>query len=381
MAPRFRDSGGLRTKGSGAVIRGRSAQNAKPRDHEIGLKPFYDLAGAKIDGLAVRVTFENGGPVQVERLDEQGKAVAAPPAATTVPAQPVASPPAPVAARGSARPATASTSGGPRLATARSFPIPGAGGSFVPADNFVPLVDRQTLPVALQDLPTRTHGRHLPDHYTGTIAVTITTRTPLLLPDQSRATPSRVDGEDVTVLPTRVTPKRKPILDGSAIEGMLRASYVAVTASRFVVFGRHSEPLAARANAQAGATYNPAVVTKEDGDLRELTVLKHLLPRGFRSRGDVNQVWVPRAKFQHLSPNLGPSMPLDTPELDAWIQLVWHDGDRKEFCFWQVVSAVRRRQTLPPQPTCDLVGTRITSSRAIRSRFGGVCTGPTHRSR
>lgn len=347
--------GQLSVNGSYVEFLGKATPKKKPANHRIGPKFLYGIDPAEFDGLPVRVTFENGGIKTLERRDQPG-------APETDSPRPAIATPATVAIKGPAeivgpkvvtshqspveRPAT--TRPVRQLANAKSTPIPGAGPSFVPAYNFIPLIDRSTLPPELIDANPATHGRDLPDRYTGTIAVTITTRTPLLLPDHSKAEPIKVRGKSASVLPTMTDDDDKPILNGSAIKGMLRTAFEAITGSRLGIFGgyqQHNKPLAVRSKAEASeksadstpeAKYHPAVVTHKDGAQRRLTVLEHLGVDGIdlpRLQPRLNQIWVPR---RLTLPDSVRDARLGSPEVDAWIQLFRHR--QKGFYFWRAVK-------------------------------------------
>ncbi|MFT4189114.1 MAG: RAMP superfamily CRISPR-associated protein [Aeromicrobium sp.] len=79
-------------------------------------------------------------------------------------------------------------------------------------------------------------------HYRGTVDVTITSESPLLLLDQGEAEPGgpalwvrRLDPDD-----------DKPLLDPTSVKGMLRSAFEAVTVSRYGVFAGHNDPLTIR---------------------------------------------------------------------------------------------------------------------------------------
>lgn len=118
------------------------------------------------------------------------------------------------------------------------------------------------------------HDRYDPERWSGTIEVTITTRTPLLLPDHAAAAGDRRSG-----LPVRVDHLGRPMLAGSAVKGALRSAYEAITNSRLGVFGPHDRLLAMRAPADATvAALCPAWVTEVHPDGATLTVVRGLEP-------------------------------------------------------------------------------------------------------
>lgn len=161
---------------------------------------------------------------------------------------------------------------------------------------FISIPDRANLPEELRDGIPVGHDRYRPDRWTGTIPVTIRTRTPLLLPDHARAT---FDKEGRDALPVRVDRAGRPILAGSTIKGLLRSSYEAITNSRFGVFVGHDQPLATRGSADQSIAKNlrPAWVTAIDKDGVKIKVVQAIKPRGWADNSDKEvqtAVWVPR---------------------------------------------------------------------------------------
>ena len=134
--------------------------------------------------------------------------------------------------------------GGPRPRGAQVQP-PTQAGKFVNPYTLVPAPPRNdgsTLPFG--DRQPAGHGALVKDHWSGTIEVTITTVTPLLLLDARRADRQRY--------PIRVDSTTKaPVLEWTALKGALRSAFEAVTNSRFgVLSGVHERHLAIRQNAR-----------------------------------------------------------------------------------------------------------------------------------
>lgn len=142
--------------------------------------------------------------------------------------------------------------------------------------NFVPALPRAGVKGELGDRKPVGHGRYLPDHWTGRIAVKLTTVTPLLIPD---AAEMGVDDKDHKTFPVRIGVDGKPYLPPTSIKGMLRSAYEAITNSRLSVFESHDARLAYRMPAQDGTNAKPARVEKRGNRLylRILTPAK--LPR------------------------------------------------------------------------------------------------------
>ncbi|NJP97985.1 TIGR03986 family CRISPR-associated RAMP protein [Nonomuraea sp. FMUSA5-5] len=113
---------------------------------------------------------------------------------------------------------------------------------------FVPAFPRDELPEPLRDGPPPSRDLLHQERWSGRIHVRLTVATPLLLLDPNRThSPSEgADGHEV--YPVRVREGR-PYLAPTAVKGMLRSAFEAVTNSRFGVFDGHQEPLAFRRDA------------------------------------------------------------------------------------------------------------------------------------
>ncbi|WP_017306838.1 TIGR03986 family CRISPR-associated RAMP protein [Spirulina subsalsa] len=137
-------------------------------------------------------------------------------------------------------------------------------GDFHNPYNFVPALPRKTDDLELGDCKPVGHGRYLPDHWSGRIAVKLTTVTPLLIPD---AAEMREDDNGHKTYPVRLDVDGKPYLPPTSIKGMLRSAYEAITNSRLSVFGKeHDARLAYRMPATEGTTAKPARIEKrKDG--------------------------------------------------------------------------------------------------------------------
>ncbi|MGH3910463.1 MAG: hypothetical protein ACRDRM_06490, partial [Pseudonocardiaceae bacterium] len=125
--------------------------------------------------------------------------------------------------------------------------------------NFVSIPDREALPKELRDGKPAGHDRYDPEGWTGSIPITLTTLTPLLLPDHAQAAADGNGGAAPPPLPVRVDQAGRPMLSMSAVKGMLRSCYEAITNSRFGVFTGHDTQLAIRGSADT-TQLKPAVV-------------------------------------------------------------------------------------------------------------------------
>ncbi|NEO28562.1 MAG: TIGR03986 family CRISPR-associated RAMP protein, partial [Kamptonema sp. SIO4C4] len=108
--------------------------------------------------------------------------------------------------------------------------------------NFVPALPRDGVRGELGDRTPIGHGCYYENHWSGRIAVKLTTVTPLLIPDAAEMT----DNNDHKTYPVRLGADGKPYLPPTSLKGMLRSAYEAVTNSRLSVFEKHDARLAYR---------------------------------------------------------------------------------------------------------------------------------------
>ncbi len=133
---------------------------------------------------------------------------------------------------------------------------------------FIPTPPRAEMPAGLGDGAPGPHGIISTDgHWSGWLALRVTTRTPMLLPDPEKVTRG---ADKHPTYPVRVGPEGEPLLHGASVKGALRAAYEAVTGSRYGVFRGHDRPLGYRrpASREGRPAITPARVEAEgDGDL------------------------------------------------------------------------------------------------------------------
>jgi CRISPR-associated protein (TIGR03986 family) len=142
--------------------------------------------------------------------------------------------------------------------------------------NFVPAVPRNHIDGKTNDLGDRApvgHDRFHEILYSGNLRVRMTTITPLLLPDTARVEVEKEHKKFPVREKALIGENGKPVLDGNgqpvlapeinptAIKGMLRSAYEAVTNSRLSVFNNHDEQLAFRMDAKDALRLVPAVVS------------------------------------------------------------------------------------------------------------------------
>jgi len=112
--------------------------------------------------------------------------------------------------------------------------------------NFIPTLPRDVNHADLGDREPIGHDCYYDNYWSGKITCTLTTITPLLIPDAAKVE-EKENGHKV--YPLRCV-NGKPYLSPTSIKGMLRNAYEAITNSRFGVFEEHSDRLAYRMSAQ-----------------------------------------------------------------------------------------------------------------------------------
>ncbi|MEV5575467.1 TIGR03986 family CRISPR-associated RAMP protein [Spirillospora sp. NPDC052269] len=133
---------------------------------------------------------------------------------------------------------------------------------------FVPAFSRESLTGAFADAVPQGHDRLHEENWTGTIAVRLTVRTPLLLLDTARAY-NAPDAEEGHLTYPVLLRDGRPHLPATALKGMLRASYEAITNSRFGVFNGHDDLPGWRRVADDARDMKPVRIGK-DGKTLEL---------------------------------------------------------------------------------------------------------------
>ncbi|GAB3260519.1 TIGR03986 family type III CRISPR-associated RAMP protein [Kineosporia babensis] len=182
----------------------------------------------------------------------------------------------------------------------KALDAPGPDGTregFVNPYTFVPTPERTSLQdspatAAFADRAPNSHARITSGQWNGTITVTFTCRTPLLLPDTAN---SLQDSCKRTTYRTLTDHQGRPLLAPTSVKGAIRSAYETITASRYGVFTEPALPYAYRMPPGAALDLVPAVVQGE-GDQRyfHLCPWPDRKPRTASITGSVlNAVWVP----------------------------------------------------------------------------------------
>ncbi|HEU5023634.1 MAG TPA: TIGR03986 family CRISPR-associated RAMP protein [Spirillospora sp.] len=148
---------------------------------------------------------------------------------------------------------------------------------------FVPAFSREEMTGAFADAEPPGADRLHEENWTGTIGVRLTVRTPLLLLDTARAYHAQEAEEGHLTYPVLLRNGR-PHLPATALKGMLRAAYEAITNSRFGVFAGHDEPLGWRRVADDARDMEPVRVSKDGKKLEHWAAVRLPAYRGARDQ-------------------------------------------------------------------------------------------------
>lgn len=227
------------------------------------------------------------------------------------------------------------------------------GKKFINPYNFVSTPRRDTsADHPLGDGPSASHGTAETGRFSARIPIRLTTRSPLLIPDQPRA--QRHQGQPAT-MSTRRDRRGAALLNGSTVKGVLRAAYEAITNSRYGIFDeRHSLPRAIRADAHRALATSPAIVRQvtqnKDGDtIAVADRVKSLRPTGAGSITPMPAVWLPVGIGTAFARSLNRApWTLDKTEVHAWIHLQRHP--QPTFHMWRVSDLSLTEANLPDNP-------------------------------
>jgi CRISPR-associated protein (TIGR03986 family) len=113
------------------------------------------------------------------------------------------------------------------------------------------------------------------DHFSGKVRVTLTTKTPLLIPDAAQFEFKKDQRDRTTthkMFATRSDAQGNPLIPVTSVKGMLRSAYEAITDSRLTVFSGHEDRLGYRQQAKEALCLLPARITKH-GDCFHVQLL------------------------------------------------------------------------------------------------------------
>lgn len=220
--------------------------------------------------------------------------------------------------------------------------------------NFVPALPRPIETAGeLGDREPSGHDRFQETLLSGKLRVQMTVKTPLLLPDTARV---EVEEEHKT-FPVRVAKDGSPEINPTAVKGMLRSAYEAITNSRLSVFQSHDERLAFRMESTEGGMSVPARI--ENGKIVLYTGTSQISSTGrpVNEDGDENNAtlcaaWLP----QHLKVNLDAGserLPKHNERLFARLEKLQHRNHRTnnpDFKYWRVRKLATGKGDLGVRP-------------------------------
>ncbi len=337
-----------------------------------------DLSDEDLAGRAVEFDWVGGRAKRIRDKGAEPTAVSPPPGAGTA-TRPATPPPAapPASDRRTVRQpprhmAPSARSARPSQPSQSSHRAPEPLNAFLNPYGFVAAPRRDESHRTLGDVGDPTDRDRLAGHdrlrdgrWSGTIGVTLTVATPLLLLDTPRVKRDPETGHPTYRVLERLvtTPDGKeeprPHLPPTAVKGMLRSAYEAVTNSRFGVFTGHDTRLGYRMAARDGLASIPARVVGE-GDTAEIELLPGTTPSGYQGRhgSPMHAAWLPSYwttnGSKHVRDPGGKSFNITMPDgspprhgtqVRARIQLVQHHRwDRRsathtpDFQLWWVRS-------------------------------------------
>ncbi len=229
---------------------------------------------------------------------------------------------------------------------------------FVNPYNFVPAPPPKTDGPLGQHAPAG-HHRYHEERWNGRIEVEIETITPLLLPDAAK---ERKEKNDHKTFPIRRGPDDRPYLAPTALKGMLRSAYEAITNSRLGVFRGHEDRLARRMEATEGLAMIPARISEDGQNVELLMGFTSGKPSKTNNRwkvpGPMYAAWLPRyrkgqggvAPWAVRYPN--GDLPQHGDEVFCWLQEFGKQNRNGQtiFTYWRVIHIARNADELPPKP-------------------------------
>jgi CRISPR-associated protein (TIGR03986 family) len=232
-------------------------------------------------------------------------------------------------------------------------------GDFHNPYNFVPSLPRDDVAGDLGDRnPLKIgmgHGVYQSDRWSGRISVTLTTKTPLLIPDLCDS-----EEDSHKTFPLRIGADGKPYLPPTSIKGMLRSAYEAVTNSRLGVFEKHSDRLFYRMNATDGLSLVPVRVEGDQislmcGTSEEIPSWNDRRQRWQLPDDLMYAAWLPRYRRNH-NHNVGYEGMQHGDHVRVWLEL-WQktrtdrDGRLQTiFRYWLVKKIVPYEKDLGQKP-------------------------------
>ncbi len=249
--------------------------------------------------------------------------------------------------------------------------------------NFVPAIPRDKVNKLkdangeihdLGDKPPIGHDRFYPNHLSGKLTVKMTVKTPLLVLDTARISVEELkDNKIHKKYPVRLV-DGKPYVEPTAIKGMLRSAYEAITNSRMSVFNKHEDKLALRSDSSKGASVVPVRIEEENGSKKIVfytgtNEVENLDENGVPNQGESScAAWLPRYKENgndKIIKYKDGNSPEHGDEVEVWVEKFRHYkwdeknqrlNKRSNFAFWRVREIVKKGEKLgnEPNPTSNI---------------------------
>lgn len=243
-------------------------------------------------------------------------------------------------------PSSQSTSNKPSTRNATITNMLTPEGDFHNPYNFVPALPRSEVKNSpLGDDKPISHGKYHPNYWSGKIAVKLTTKTPLLIPDAAN-TRKDENNKDHKYYGVRVDAKGEPYIPPTSVKGMLRTAYEIVTNSRLSIFVKHEDRLAYRMSTKQGLNMIPARI--ENGKVR-LYPGKSEIGENGQAQGAVYAACLPRYNLNKntISSNAvrysnHSDIPSHGKRVKAWLEKYRKETHQGRILFehWRVRSVI-----------------------------------------
>lgn len=244
--------------------------------------------------------------------------------------------------------------------------------------NFIPALPRKSKHVDLGDHHPKGHGLYHANLWSGRLAVSLTTKTPLLIPDAAKVNviDVNVDGREQKhkIFPVRVDKEGKPYLAPTSVKGMLRTAYEAVTNSRFGVFEAHDKRLAYRRSARQGVLMVPVRIEQGEACLYTGTAT---IGNGGRPQGAMYAAWLPRYGSAGALKYANEALPQHGDHVTMYLELYNKCKRNGEviFSYWKVKRIAKITSSATQQLGAELSTEGATGSHQPTGQLMGPVNG------
>lgn len=213
---------------------------------------------------------------------------------------------------------------------------PRLSGNFHNPYNFIPAIPRYEINKAdedgnisdLGDKPPIGHDRFYEGYFSGKLTVKMIVKTPLVVLDTARMSLSRDDSKHKE-FPIRLDADGKPFINPTAIKGMLRSAYEAVTNSKMSFFGEN-EKLVFRMEADTKFIY-PALIIKKGNNSQIKLLVDNRNKQQFAKLEMYDKVWNEidndKGKISKISKyTQNPKHYTDNGKQTVWVKCHWDNN-------------------------------------------------------